>query len=96
MNHKGELSLSIIVMAALAIIVLLVMTFIFVRGANTGQDGILSCASKQGTCETGGKNAKCPGDDQSRSSWTCPKSGTDVPDICCVKNDELFGIKLGE
>lgn len=92
MNKKGDLSLNVIVMATVAVIVLVVLIYIFLNGANVGRDGILSCESKGGSCVVATDDKKCPDAGQTYASWTCK----DKDKICCTNNDELFGISTGE
>lgn len=64
---RANLSLETIVIAALALIVLVVISFIFVRGISDSSNDLQACPLKGGTCQTSCPNgyavtAKCPED----------------------------------
>ena len=90
MNKQGELTLNVIVMATIALLVLIVLTFIFINGAKTGREGLLSCESKEGICKS-----TCS-DTESTAPWQCENDKGDNPDKCCTKRGTILGIEFDE
>ena len=86
MTKRGELSLNVIVMATIAVLVLVVLSYIFINGAKIGNDGLLSCTSKQGVCQV---NA-CDKETHVTMNWQCPKQGS-TTQICCIDKEDAFG-----
>ena len=85
MNTHAELSLNVIVMATIAVLVLVVLSYIFISGAKTGSDGLLSCESKGGDCRS-----SCDSSIELTTSWSCPKE-TGENAKCCINKEETYG-----
>ncbi len=91
LNKKGsEMTLNVIIIAAIALIVLVVMLFIFSGKIKAFGQGTDSCTAKGGSCTAEGYSASCI----KAGSCACPSSmqntiylqGTDcekTATICC-------------
>ena len=88
MNTKGNLSLNVIVMAVIALLVLVVLSYIFINGAGTANQGLLSCDSKGGECSP--KSTGCA-DSDITASWQCEDNTKDNPQVCCIDKEDAFG-----
>ena len=78
---KASLSFQMIVVAILAVLVLAIVSFIFIKSINSGSTDLQSCAIKNGECLAEGQS--CNG---LKSSATCPDN-----QFCCISSDTLFG-----
>jgi len=83
MNKKGQgISMNVIIVAAIALLVLVVLSIIFLGRTGDFGKGVADCENKGGQCESGGDcttdadeyNTKFPG-------WKCPTT----TDACCIK-----------
>jgi len=82
MNKRGQgISLHTIVIAAIALIVLIILVFIFTGRINIFGEGLEDCASKAGGVR------KCAEDcSETYGKGYVPIPGTDCdPEMCCVK-----------
>ncbi len=78
---KGQgISINMIIVAAVALIVLVVLSVIFL-----GRFGIFS--SKTADCETQGGQCvvgACPTGQRDYAIWTCPKTASGASQSCCI------------
>lgn len=75
---RGELSMEVIIVAAIALLVLVIVSFLLIRaGSNTGQG--TSCAGVGGTCTDG---TTCDAG-YSRSGHACSEG-----QVCCIPIDK--------
>lgn len=79
-NKKAELTLTVVVSAVIALVVLIVMIYIFTNSSQKSAKTFGSCALNGGTCKTTGQ---C-GASGSLSGYTCSEGQE-----CCVKSDWL-------
>jgi hypothetical protein len=71
---RGEISMEVIIVAAIALLVLVILTILVIRsGGNLGKE----CQNVGGSCQSGDE---CPSG-TSRSGNSCPGEGQ----ICCVQ-----------
>ena len=80
---KGQnLSISVLIIAALAITVLIVVSFIFFRGTSEATESLNSCEQQGGRCvlqsEGCGSEAQLP--------RACPDTDSDEPQTCCTRD----------
>ncbi len=83
MNKRGQgLSLTTIVVAAIALLVLVILSVVFIgrMGGFAGQ--VSECENKGGTCRT--IDAGCSAGESEYSAWNCPTEEDEIPEICCV------------
>jgi hypothetical protein len=82
LKRKADLSVNVIIVAALALAVFVVLATLFTNKSKDFSSGINSCASKQGKC-TGTENQKECGQGQATIPNTnCEK---EKKGICCVQ-----------
>lgn len=84
-SKKGDLSMSTIVMAVIALLILIVLATMIVRylgGTNTQID---LCENKGGTCLNDGRTCSDIGKQQ-YNSWACRDStgSRDFNAVCCI------------
>ena len=77
-KRKADLSINVIIVAALALIVFVVLAAMFTGKSRIFSSGLESCTSKQGTCET-----SCDG--AIVSNTDCGKGKESGNPICCIK-----------
>ena len=88
MKKKAQsLSLRTVIVAALGLIVLIVLIFIFTNKSTGFLQGTKDCASKKGECFGSGdlENGKCPGEYIAIPDSDCPERTGDDEAKCCVK-----------
>jgi len=80
MFKKGqEISLNVIIVAAIVLIVMVVLITIFLGKAGQTGEELSSCPNKGGTCLEG---SKCP-DGQVRIPENCPANSLNEAQVCC-------------
>ena len=85
-KKNGELTLSVIVMAALALVVLIIMIAIFAGKVNLFNRDVSSCATKNGDCVKDAKS--CSGQ---IVSFTCEKETDNPNPVCCIQGCGIAG-----
>ena len=81
---KGDANIFwVLVFAVLALVVLLVLSFIFGKGVTNAQRDFAGCAVRGGECTA---ELKCPSDAfKFDKENICPLNSDKKPQICCVK-----------
>lgn len=90
MNKKGRVE-TVVVWIALAILVFVILAFIFkstVFGAKDSVDQMISCQARGGDCE----NEKCDTETQMQIPAKCLHPKTEKS-VCCADKTTLFGEK---
>ncbi len=80
---KGQgLSLTTIVVAAIALLVLVILSVIFIgrMGGFAGQ--VSECENKGGICRS--IDTGCLSGETEYTAWNCPTEEGEVPEVCCV------------
>ena len=82
MRKKGvEMSLNVIIVAAIGLLVLVILAFLVVNYVGkTQREGLESCIAKGGTCET---NCQTLGREQIAGTFSDCQSRTDGRRACC-------------
>jgi len=81
MKKAQGISINVIIIAAIALLVLVVLSVIYIGrmgdwGAKTGD-----CQNKGGKCATACNQGDAVGYPTQYSAWTCPTQGQ----VCCIK-----------
>lgn len=83
---KGDLSINIVIIAVIALLVLVVLSYIFIGKISQTRKGIDSCSNAGATCQS-----KCDSDER-QIEKDCDKDGDKTPNegalidgICCLK-----------
>ena len=84
MSKKAQgISINVIIIAAVALLVLVILSVIFIGRLGTFSTAVGECSNKGGTCVLSGED--CPGDyPQVFSDWNCPDLDEE-PQKCCIK-----------
>jgi len=88
MNKKGDISLNIIIMAAVGLLVLVILSVIFIGKMGITSRGVDDCGTKGGSCVA--KDPGCniaEGEKAAPVSWKCFDAATNKQDdnkICCL------------
>lgn len=79
MRAQG-ISINVIVVAAIALLVLVVLSVVFLGrfGVFTAQSA--DCANKGGRCTTGA----CPVGTSEYAAWSCPDTSSGARQSCCI------------
>ena len=83
MNKRGQgLSLTTIVVAAIALLVLVILSVIFIgkMGGFAGQ--VSECKNKGGTCRT--VDIGCLTTETQYAAWNCPTEEGEIAEVCCM------------
>ena len=79
-NTKSQgISINVVIIAVLALVVLVVLTFIFTGKVKIFSEGLQSCAAKQGHCSD-----KCSDNEALIANANCPEGGPKENKICCI------------
>lgn len=81
---RAELSFSVIVIAIICLLVLVVVSFIFLRNTGTASNDLASCQTKGGSCQS-----ECEIGQFELISGRCGDSDGDTQ-VCCIDRDNLF------
>lgn len=87
MNKKGvELSMNVIIIAAIGLLVLLVLTFIFLGRVGTFGEKSGSCDIQGGMCAVKCGNADYGTENNAKMNplLTCPDSTAGEKQVCCL------------
>jgi hypothetical protein len=79
---KGQgISINVIVIAAIALLVLVVLSIVFLGrfGVFTQQSG--DCENKGGACTIGA----CPSGTSAYGAWSCPDTTAGARQTCCIQ-----------
>ena len=84
MNKKAQgMSINVIIVAAIALLVLVILSVIFIGKIGIFSETVGDCESKGGSCVLASES--CPSEfPQKYSPWSCPQSGEDDQQ-CCIK-----------
>ena len=84
MNKKAQgISINVIIVAAIALMVLVILSVIFIGRLGIFSESVADCENKGGKCVLTADD--CPPDyPQPYSGWKCPKEGEEEQK-CCIK-----------
>ena len=83
-RRSQGLSINVLIVAAIALIVLVVLAAMFTGRVKIFSEGLQSCRSQQGECESG---ISCPDNTALVTNAKCPESDDDKNNnrnLCCV------------
>ncbi len=81
MNKKGQgISINVIIVAAVALLVLVVLSVIFLGRFGVFSQKTVSCEGQGGSCVVG----PCPGGLRAYDIWVCPNTPTGATQTCCI------------
>jgi uncharacterized membrane protein len=81
MNSKGqEVSITVIIVAAIALLVLVVLSIIFLGRAGIFSQKTVDCEGQGGQCVVG----PCPAGIGEYNVWACPKTSAGATQTCCA------------
>jgi hypothetical protein len=81
MNSKGQgISINVIIVAAIALLVLVVLSVIFLGRAGVFSQKSLDCEGQGGQCVVGA----CPAGIGEYNIWVCPKTSGGASQTCCA------------
>ncbi len=79
---KGQgISINTIVVAAIALLVLVVLSVVFLGRFGVFTQQSADCENKGGTCTSGA----CPSGTSTYSAWNCPETASGASQSCCIK-----------
>jgi len=80
MKRGQGISINVIIVAAIALLVLVVLSVVFLGrfGAFTEQSA--DCENKGGSCVVG----SCPSGTNEFNAWTCPETSGGASQTCCL------------
>lgn len=87
MNKKGvEISMNLIIIAAIGLLVLVVLSVIFLGRIGTFGQKSGECAVQGGTCAQACGNADFGTETMTKKNplLTCPDAATGEPQVCCL------------
>ncbi len=79
MRRKGEISLTMIIGIVIALLVLVVSSYLIFKFTRAGDDTLSDCSSKGGVCKS-----SCDAGEQKIYGTNCENS-------CCVSEESFFG-----
>ncbi|MBS3127908.1 hypothetical protein J4410_02090 [Candidatus Woesearchaeota archaeon] len=79
-----ELSLNVIIIAALGLIVLVIVVLIFMRESGDTSDTLNSCYTQAGQCYDGEFPMSCPNGTSYLYGGNCPDNTEGANQICCI------------
>ncbi len=81
MAKKGQgISINVIIIAAIALLVLVVLSVIFLGRFDVFSRATKDCQGQGGTCVVGA----CPINKARFTAWVCPQTDSGAQQICCA------------